>query len=131
MTREQAKDMLARASESVRQLNRRLAIEIPYPHENQTHRQVSGSKPKQVVCHEPLAKGKAEASRAPRITVSITSFRARLLDPDNLCPKSLVDGLRYSGLIPDDRPQDIELLVKQEKCSKDEERTEIEIELPD
>lgn len=50
-----------------------------------------------------------------------------MLDPDNLCPKSLIDGLRYAGLIPGDEPDKIELSISQERCAKEEERTEIEI----
>jgi hypothetical protein len=71
---------------------------------------------------------KPGAAEGPcRITVRITAFRQRLLDPDNLCAKSLVDGLRYAGLIPEDRPQDIELIVLQYQCDRKEERTEIEL----
>lgn len=65
-----------------------------------------------------------------RITVRITSFRRRLLDPDNLVggAKYLVDGLRYAGLIPGDRPDQIELQVRQVKVSNEtEEKTEIEL----
>ena len=51
-----------------------------------------------------------------------------MLDPDNLCPKYFVDGLRYAGIIPDDTARDIVLHISQEKVDKkEEERTEITI----
>lgn len=64
----------------------------------------------------------------PRLRVTITSYRCRLLDPDNLCPKFLIDALRYKQLIPDDSPGHIILEVRQEKvASQDREGTLIEI----
>ncbi len=94
----------------------------------QARNKTPSPKPEQIVRDEPLAKVKGEASNSGRIAVRITSFRRRLLDPDNLCPKFFIDGLRYSGLIPDDRQEDIALTVEQVKVkTKEEERTEIEI----
>lgn len=100
-----------------------------------TRRALSSAKSKQAICHEPVAaeEGKAiNTTCLPRISVTITSYRRRLLDPDNLAGgcKYFLDCCKYSKLIPDDRPQDIELHVSQEKVkSKDQERTEIEVEL--
>jgi hypothetical protein len=75
-----------------------------------------------------VAEKTGEDIHTARLVVRIVSLRRRLLDPDNLCPKYFIDGLRYSGLIPGDRPQDIILEVRQEKVSsKENERTEIEI----
>lgn len=86
------------------------------------------SKPQQVVPNEPLGKNKGEAPDTGRIAVRITSFRRRLIDPDNLCPKYFIDGLRYAGLIPNDRQEDITLQVDQVKVkSKSEERTKVEL----
>lgn len=82
-------------------------------------------KPERPVRNEPVAKKERESANPSRVRVCVKSFRKRLIDPDNLCPKYFIDCLRYAGLIPDDRAQDIELLVTQEK-SKDE-RTEIQI----
>jgi len=96
-------------------------------HELKTHCPIPSPEPESVVRHEPLAAGEGKGEGACGIIVRIRSFRSRLLDPDNLCAKSLVDGLRYAGLIPGDRPQDIELTVTQEKCDKQDERTEIEM----
>lgn len=93
----------------------------------QARRAASSAKPKPIVRDEPVAEAAREIRHSGQIHVRITSFRSRLLDPDNLCPKYFIDCLRYSGLIPDDRAQDIALEVRQEKVKRTEERTEIEI----
>jgi hypothetical protein len=94
----------------------------------QARHKLSSPVVKQVVLNEPLATNKGKEKHAGRITVIVTSFRRRLLDQDNLCPKYFIDGLRYSGLIPDDKPDIIDLQIRQEKVSqKSLERTEIEI----
>ena len=71
-----------------------------------------------------------EAARSDtRRRVTVTSYRVRLLDPDNLCIKYHIDGLRYAGVIRDDTTNDIELFVRQFKVkTRQEERTEIEVE---
>jgi hypothetical protein len=75
-----------------------------------------------------MAKKKREERYPDRVRVSIVSFRTRLCDPDNLCPKYFVDCLRYAGLIRNDRLKDIILEVSQEKVrTREEERTEIVI----
>lgn len=89
--------------------------------------------PEQVVCNEPVgeAAGKAEdAKSVSRRTVRITSYRMRLLDPDNLAGgcKYFLDCCKYSQLISNDREQDIELQVRQQRVRcKNQERTEIHI----
>lgn len=88
----------------------------------------SSAKPEQAVCHEPVAEAVRENADAARVSIRITSYRRRLLDPDNLCPKYFIDCLRYAGLIKNDREQDIELTVRQSKVkTKQEERTEIDL----
>lgn len=88
----------------------------------------SSAKPEQVVCHEPVAEKAGEGGNPDRVHVSIVSFRRKLCDPDNLCPKYFIDCLRYAGLIANDRPEDITLQVSQVKVkTKIEERTELEI----
>ena len=109
-------------------LKRDLRKEIP--DDTKTDSELQGAKPQQALCHEPLAEGEGKEESSQRTIVCIKSFRSRLLDPDNLCAKSLLDGLRYASLIPDDRPQDITLTVSQEKCAKEDERTTIEIVYP-
>ena len=122
--------MLSQASESVKRLNQDLTKAIPCSHETQTSLRLQSPKPEQIICHEPLGSSQGKTEGSPGIAVRIRSFRSRLLDIDNLCAKSIVDGLRYAGLIPDDTPQDISLTVSQEKCQAKEERTEIEITYP-
>lgn len=65
---------------------------------------------------------------AARFAVRVVSFRARCIDDDNLCEKFVVDGLRYAGLIPDDRHSAARITTHQEACARSEERTEIVIE---
>lgn len=71
--------------------------------------------------------GKEEGNK--RITVCITRASTRLLDKDNLygSAKWICDGLRYLGLIPDDDPESIDLIVKQVKVQKEKVGTLIEI----
>ncbi len=75
-----------------------------------------------------LGEEEGEGFSANRIAIRFISRRTRLLDPDNLTPKYLLDGLRYAGLIYDDRAQDITVQTEQEKVKfKAEEETVIEI----
>ena len=61
-----------------------------------------------------------------RVLVRVTCYRRRLLDTDNVVVKWFLDAARYSYLIRDDRPEDIELQVAQEKVETEaEERTEL------
>ena len=75
-----------------------------------------------------LDAGKERSPVGSRLRVKITSYRCRLLDPDNLCPKFLIDALRYQHLIADDSPDHIVLEVRQQKVArKPEEGTLVEI----
>lgn len=96
----------------------------------ENNRKASCAKPQPPVRHEPVAEATGKAGHSGRVTVRIASFRRRLLDPDNLTggTKYFVDGARYAGLIPGDRPDQITLEVSQHKVSrKEDERTEIEL----
>jgi hypothetical protein len=85
--------------------------------------------PERPVRHEPLGQEEGKDGDTGRYAVRIVSRRGRLLDPDNLCPKYFIDGLRYAGFIPDDRSDVIGLAVSQEKTTqKEEQATIIEIE---
>lgn len=86
------------------------------------------SKPQPIVRNEPLAATPREARHPSRVRVCVVSFRSRLCDPDNLCPKYFIDCLRYAGIIADDSPEFITLEVRQVKCAKREQRTEITVE---
>lgn len=92
------------------------------------------SVPQQAVRHEPLAAEERKAGDTGRfpVRVTVTSYRQRLIDPDNLCPKYFVDACRYSRLIRDDSAKDIEFTARQVKvATKAEQRTEIEIFAPE
>lgn len=88
-----------------------------------------GAKPKRALCNESVGKAHGEKGNPGRIRVGIVSYRKRLIDPDNLCPKYFIDCLRYAGIIPDDSAKHITLEVSQEMS--DDERTEIEISAED
>ena len=85
----------------------------------------SGAEPQPVVRHEPVAAAARKARDAGRVRIGVVSYRARLCDPDNLCPKYFIDCLRYAGLIADDTPDCITLEVRQVRCRRAEQRTEI------
>lgn len=95
---------------------------------NQAYSAAQCPKPQPIVRNEPVATEERERENTSRVHVRVTSFRVRLCDPDNLCPKYFIDCLRYAGLIRDDRPQDITLEVKQERVANRKLiRTEIEL----
>ena len=63
-----------------------------------------------------------------RIFIRFVSVRKRLLDPDNLCEKYLLDCLRYTSLISGDEPEKVSIQTTQRKCQQGEsERTIVEI----
>ncbi len=99
----------------------------PKKHEN--HRLSQSPVAKPAFCHDSLGAHEGKKSNTGRISVSIVSFRKRLLDPDNLAGgcKFILDCCRYEHLIPDDRAQDIILQTSQVKVTENE-RTEITIE---
>ena len=82
-------------------------------------------------CTGTLAKDEGEEGGAGRVHLRIISIRKRLLDPDNLSVKWLIDSLRYASIIRGDEPDKITLQVEQRKCGKGEaEATQIYITLP-
>jgi hypothetical protein len=95
---------------------------------SEDYRLSSCAQPQPAVCDVSARADQRKESHAGRFLVRVTSFRRRLLDPDNLCPKYFVDALRYAGIIPDDTSEDIELVIRQEKVElRSDERTELEI----
>lgn len=75
-----------------------------------------------------LATPKTEASHTGRFLVSVTSYRRRMLDEDNLSEKYFCDLCRYAGIIPDDSPDRTQIKVSQIKvASKEEEKTVVEV----
>lgn len=81
--------------------------------------------PEPAASHEPVAAKKGKDSNPKRFHVRVVSYRRRLCDADNLCPKYFIDCLKYAEIVPDDSAKYITLEVSQEK-SKDE-QTLIEI----
>ena len=91
-------------------------------------RKASRAQPEQAIRHESLAKNKGKTIHPDRIQLRIVSYRRRLIDPDNLCPKYFIDCLRYAGFIFDDSETHITLVTSQEKvATKQEECTSIEL----
>lgn len=77
-----------------------------------------------------LAKSKGKKESSGRVILRYTSYRQRLLDPDNLAggTKFLTDALRYSGAIRGDTADQIDLRFSQKKVdTKAQEKTLIEI----
>lgn len=67
--------------------------------------------------------------RQGRYRIAVVARRSRLIDPDNIAIKDLVDALRYAGVIPDDSAREIASIeIRQEKVRKGEEETVVEIE---
>lgn len=88
-----------------------------------------GTKSERAVGHGTVRPAPIEKENPIRCKVSVVSFRRRLLDPDNLCPKYHIDALRYAGVIADDTAKHLVFEVRQEKVNeKRSERTEITIE---
>lgn len=86
----------------------------------------SSAQPEQAVRNGPFQPPQREAAYPGRVSIRVTSYRRRLIDPDNLCPKYFLDSCRYAGLIRDDTPDAIHLQIEQARVSaKEEERTEI------
>lgn len=84
-------------------------------------------KPEPPVLDGALAEKEVEG-RDTRRRVTVTSYRVRLLDQDNLCIKYHVDGLRYNGIIEDDTTKHIVITERQvQVATRKEERTEIEV----
>lgn len=84
--------------------------------------------PKRPARNGPLAAVPSKEGHPAKYLVGVVSFRTRLLDEDNLCPKYHIDSLRYAGLIPADSPDRAHIVTTQEKVeTKQEERTEITI----
>lgn len=96
---------------------------------NQAGGKAPPAEPKRTVLHEPLGAQESPRRNTGRIVIRITSYRQRLLDPDDICAKYLIDGLRYSGLLPGDSEVEIDYeRPRQVKVSsKEDERTEVEL----
>lgn len=109
----------------------RKGIETIYAHNN-TSAELPDTKPFKRP-QKLVRSRKGETQSAGRTALRFTLCRVRLLDP---CAKygsckALIDGLRYAGIIFNDREEDITLEVHQAKVAHfAEEKTVIEITYP-
>jgi hypothetical protein len=88
----------------------------------------SGPKPEQVVHNGTDGKTAGKKKNTGSRLISITSFRKKLIDPDNLIGKYFIDSLRYAGIIHDDRAEDITYQISQRKVEEEtQEKTLIRI----
>lgn len=88
------------------------------------------TEPKRALRDGPLAASEGKGACAGRTILCYTSYRQRLLDPDNLAggTKFLTDALRYSGAIRDDTENQVDLRFAQKKVAhKKEQKTLIEL----
>lgn len=77
---------------------------------------------------KPLAANQIKAQGPERLRIVFVSVRKRLLDPDNVCEKWMLDALRFVGAICGDEPDKIALETTQRKARKGEvEHTEITV----
>lgn len=67
----------------------------------------------------PLPTGEVEEGNPNRVHVRLVSIRKRLIDPDNLSGKSIVDCLRNAGFLCDDTAEEISYQIEQRKPRKD------------
>lgn len=101
-------------------------------YERKNHRAPSHPQPEPAVRNEPLGEVQREEGNAGCVLIRVTAYRQRLLDSDDPCPKYFVDCLRYSGLIHCDSFAAAQVTTLQRKVARrEEERTEIELTLPD
>lgn len=88
---------------------------------NQADSQGTHPIPKCPTGYKPIPPSGDERSHPTKFLVSVTSFRRRLLDEDNLVAKWHVDALRYAGILPSDAPDQAKISVGQEKVKTEEE----------
>lgn len=74
----------------------------------------------------PLRAKKTSRLTSP-VRVVVTHYRRRLLDPDNLSIKAVLDAIRRTSIISDDSPEQITEIVHRQVKAR-EEKTIIRIE---
>ena len=80
---------------------------------------------------EPLAASKGEKEASGRVHFKFVSVRKRLIDPDNVSVKWLLDCCRRIGLVAGDEHDKITLETAQRRANKnEEEHTEVTINYP-
>lgn len=112
-----------------------LKVKQLFPHGSESFFQINpdslpqGAEPESPLQHRSNGKAKREKGNSIRYSVSIVAYRVRECDPDNLCGKYFVDALRYSGLLYNDRAEDITYQISQKKVeNKKQEKTLVVIE---
>lgn len=104
-----------------------LVRDVPAAISNYENRDLlPGSKPKRPVRNVPIRPASGKEANPSRRKISVVSYRKRLIDPDNLCPKYFIDALRYEKVLAGDTAKHVTVEVSQEKSTY--ERTEISIE---
>jgi len=109
-----------------------IAKKFPISESTRRRNQVGGlppdPEPQQTVRHDSLGPKQRKKADSKRYKVCIVSYRKRLIDPDNLCPKYFIDALRYCGVIQDDTAKHIAVEISQEKVDRNfDVRTEITV----
>ena len=98
------------------------------PHDIKTNHPRPAAELERVDGDAPLEAREGENGRAGRVHIRFVSVRKRLLDPDNLAEKWMLDCLRYCGAVPGDEPDKITLETTQRKTAAgEEEHTLIEV----
>ena len=89
------------------------------------------AKLERTACDEPLAAGKGKKEAFGRVHFKFVSVRKRLIDPDNVSVKWLLDCCRRIGLVAGDEHDKVTIETAQRKAEKgEEEHTIIEITKP-
>ena len=118
MKSDEYRQLLQNASKSTRWLNASAAVDCAG----------AITKLERAVGDATLGAAQVQATTRQRFFISVTAYRTRLLDEDNLCEKYHVDLCRYAGALPDDDPSQTKIEVRQIKAGKGEqERVEIEV----
>ena len=88
---------------------------------------VRDTKPERAPRQKPLDPDQAQKKGQARTLVCLTRYSTGRLDQDNLYGgvKPLVDALRYAGIIGNDDPDSILLIVRQRKCARKDIGTEV------
>jgi hypothetical protein len=105
-----------------------------YDYEDHPDPQLQDTEPQRDQAPALGAAKKGKDHGVSRITTRFIGYRCRPLDADNFAAgcKDLLDGLRHSGLIPNDDPSSIVFVAEQVKVShRSQEKTVIEIEMPE
>lgn len=95
----------------------------------ENHGQIA--KLERTACDEPLATGKGKKEAPGRVHFKFISVRKRLIDPDNVSVKWMLDCCRRIGLVAGDEHDKVTVETSQRKAEKgEEEHTIIEITKP-